>query len=205
VSVAVSSRWGRGLERVVTATLLLLLALGGTITLLLATQLVVPADLVAPGQLAAPLLGDLGALARRNPEIAGLGGAALGLGCLLLLVMRMNGRTSGRRRARQHLLEVDDEGFVMVDSRGVGVIAAQAGSRARGVIDCAVQVFDEGTAAVSVETDVYVSPGTSVKSSAQEVRASVRGAIERLIGLEVRQVAVKIHVLEPEAMTRAVW
>jgi len=50
--------------------------------------------------------------------------------------------------------------------------------------------------------DVGVVPGANIKQAGEEVREAVREAVERLVGIGVRDVNASVHVMEPEEFGR---
>ncbi len=99
-----------------------------------------------------------------------------------------------------HILDADDRGIVVVDSRGISTIAAQAAMSAHGVVDVQVSTKGTGTTPVRLRVDAAVYPGANVKRAGSEVREAVREAVETLVGIGVRDVSVKAHVIETDAL-----
>jgi uncharacterized alkaline shock family protein YloU len=102
--------------------------------------------------------------------------------------------------AELHILDADDRGIVVVDSRGISTIAAQAAMSAHGVVDVHVSTKGTGTTPVRLRVDAAVYPGANVKRAASEVREAVREAVETLVGIGVRDVSVNAHVIQTDAL-----
>jgi uncharacterized alkaline shock family protein YloU len=102
--------------------------------------------------------------------------------------------------ATLHIVDADDRGIVVVDSRGISTIASHAAMSAHGVVD--VQVFTRGSGSepIMLKINAAVYPGANIKRAGIEVRESVREAVESLVGIKVREVAVKAHVIETDAI-----
>ncbi len=133
----------------------------------------------------------------------GLGAGAAVVGLLSLVVLL--GTLSGQRRrgAALHVLDSDDHGFVVVDSRGIAIVAEEAAIGAQGVVAAEVDVAPRSTRQVKLRVDVDVYPGANVKKAGQEARDRVRDAVETMVGIEVSTITTSTHVLEPEEMARA--
>ncbi len=101
-----------------------------------------------------------------------------------------------------HLLSSDERGFVVVDSQGIARIAEMAAVSTTGVIDAEVQVRGSGMSPVRVRVDVGVMPGANIKELGAGVQAAVRDAVEKLVGVEVRDVNTAVHIMEPEGFNR---
>lgn len=119
----------------------------------------------------------------------------------LMMMMRMFG---ARRRGGEamHILEADDRGFVVVDSRGIAIVAEEAAHTTPGVVAAEVEVFPRGAKGVKLRVAIDVYPGANVKQAGTEARERARKAVEELVGVEVGTVTASTHVLEPEEMAR---
>jgi len=102
----------------------------------------------------------------------------------------------------QHLLTADKHGFVLVDSKGIVTIAEQAALSGHGVIESEVTVLGEESGPISLKADIGVHPGANVKQAGDETRELVRETVQEIVGIEVRDVTVAVHVLEPNELTR---
>jgi hypothetical protein len=119
----------------------------------------------------------------------------------LMIAMRAFGP---RRRGREsmHILESDDRGFVVVDSRGIAIVAEEAAHTTPGVVAAEVEVFPRGAKGVKLRVEIDVYPGANIKQAGTEARERARKAVEELVGVEVGAVTASTHVLEPEEMAR---
>lgn len=197
--------FSRLFETLALTLLLLALAVTGALAALFAVAVVDPTSLAPRVGPFAELVTRLGEEASLRPVPVGIAGLVVGVGSLTALVARLGSAGDGRRRADHHLLDADDRGFVVVDSRGVSIVAARAACRAEGVVDCLVDVRPEKGSAVSLRTEVLVHPGAPVKTISTRVRDAVHEAVERMIGLDVASVGVRVQVLEPDELARTVW
>lgn len=138
-----------------------------------------------------------------NPTRWGLAAGAAVVGLLSLVVLL--GTVSGQRRhgVALHVLDSDDRGFVVVDSRGIAIVAEEAAIGAHGVVAAEVDVMPRAARQVKLRVDVDVYPGANVKQAGQEARDRVREAVESMVGVEVSSITASTHVLEPDEMARA--
>lgn len=128
-------------------------------------------------------------------------GTAVVIG-LLFLVLMFRSFAPQKREHGLHLLQSDERGFVLLDSRGIATIAEHAALAISGVADVSVQVRGSGTAPVRLRVEIGVVPGAGVKQAGLDTRDAVREAVEHLAGIDVKDITVRAHVLEPEALTR---
>jgi hypothetical protein len=191
------------LDRLVSTLALLALAGAAALVFLLALGVLSPAQLGGGWEPAARLFAAPSQLSGW-PRLAVLGGAlVVGLGALALMVGRPGApRASGLPRAGHHVVTSDDLGFVVVDTQGVSAIVERAVLSARGVVECAADIRGAGDAPVRVILTVGVRPGTAVQDAADLAREAARDAVERLLGLEVRDVSAKVSVLDADALGR---
>jgi uncharacterized alkaline shock family protein YloU len=131
----------------------------------------------------------------------GIAGGCAIIGLLAITVMLRQLKAPGQR-ARLHILESGERGFVVVDSRSISTIAAQAAMSAHGVIEVHVSVRGNGTSPVRLKVEAGVYPGANVKRCGAEMLEAVRETVESMVGIDVADVAVKAHVVETDAMTR---
>lgn len=124
------------------------------------------------------------------------------VGGLVILVVLFRMMTPHRRSSALHLLEADDSGFVVVDSRGISTIAAQAALTAPGVVDVETTIHGTGFSPVRVKVGIGIYPRTNLLATGKEVRSAVKDAVERYAGIEVRDVAVKAHIVEADSFGR---
>ena len=121
---------------------------------------------------------------------------------LVLLVILFRVVTPQRRSSNLHLLEADESGFVVVDSRGISTIAAQAALTAPGVADAETSILGTGFSPVRVKVGIGIYPRTDLLATGKEVRASVKNAVERYAGIEVSDVSVKAHIIDADSFGR---
>lgn len=190
---------GGGLGRLLGALLLLAVGVAAALSLMVALGTLAPSQVFAqwePGRTLLQAAAE-GAWADRV-FVAGLSGA-VGVFSLGWLVRLLGG---SRRSAGVHLLTADAQGFVVVDSRGVASIAAQAARSTGGVVDAEVSVTGVGTEPVRLKVRVGVHPGANIKEAGDQARRRVHETVERLVGVEVKDVAVSVRVLEADQLSR---
>lgn len=166
---------------------------------------VISLGLLTPTQLASEwavsrdilrMLGELSWVERLG--LAG-GASVIGIGSAVAFLYAV---TPKRRGAAFHMLSVDDQGIVAIDTRGIATIAVEAAMNVRGVVDAEVSVRGRATTPVRLKVDIAVFPGTMIKDVGIDVRALVRSAVEELVGVQVGDVTVKAHVLDGGALSR---
>jgi hypothetical protein len=172
------------------------------VVLLLALGVIAPADV----SLDSPSLEDRLAALYDAPVAtrAAFGAGALAVGLIAVAVaLRLLGpggsRSSG---AAMHVLDSDDRGFVVVDSRGIAIVAEEAAHTAPGVVNAEVDVTPRSARQVKLRVEIDVYPGANVKQAGSEARERARQAVEELVGIEVGAISASTHVLEPEEMAR---
>lgn len=167
----------------------------------------VAVGLVAPAALATdwPALASLLLIPESTTGLDRLGVVALSLFVMLaalIFFVRLLGHRS--LPAALHMLDASDQGFVVIESRGIESIAAQASASVHGVVDASARVWGTGTSPVRVRVDVGVHPGVNVRDAGTAVREAARDAVESLVGIGVLDVTVALRVLEPDEL-RKVW
>ncbi|MEM9492269.1 MAG: hypothetical protein AAGC55_24190 [Myxococcota bacterium] len=130
-----------------------------------------------------------------------VGGAALA-GLLCFAVVRNQVRPRRAAASSFHMLDADDRGFVVVDSRGIAAVAEQAAMSAHGVIGAEVQVKGSGTSPIRLRVRAEVYPGANLKLAGTAAREAVATAVDEMIGLQIQDITVTTHVVEVDAMTR---
>jgi len=166
---------------------------------LVAVRLVEPAQ-IAGGWRAGE---DALSLAQGSDGAQALGIAAGALLVGLVAIALLLAPASPRARSSSlHLLASDDRGFVVVDSQGIARVAELAAVSAQGVLDASVRVQGSGMSPIRMKVDVGVMPGANIKQAGEDVREAVRDAVERLVGIDVRDVNAAVHVMEPEEFGR---
>ncbi|MBW2731263.1 MAG: hypothetical protein JRH20_02660 [Deltaproteobacteria bacterium] len=185
--------------RLLGAVLLLAIGVAAALSLLVALGTLAPSQIFAEWEAGRVLLRHA---ATSTPvdrvSIAGLS-AAIGLFSLTWLVRLLGGAST---KAGVHLLAADEQGFVVVDSRGIAAIAAQAARSTKGVMNAKVKVSGVGTEPVRLKVDVGVHPGANIKEAGEHTRSRVYETVEKLVGVEVKDVSVSVHVMEAEELSR---
>ncbi|MFO8072205.1 MAG: alkaline shock response membrane anchor protein AmaP [Polyangia bacterium] len=191
---------GAVIYRVVIGIVLVLLAVASAFVVLAAVQAIelrhILADWSPPGWRPLPFLDGLSWTSRLG---VAAGAAIIGL-VAIAITMRLFPRSAST--AALHILEADEGGFVVVDSRSISTIAAQAAMSVQGVIDVEVAVKGTGTSPVRLKVEAGVYPGANVKRCGNEVREAVRRTVETLVGIDVRDVTIKAYVIETDALAR---
>ncbi len=179
--------------------LILALAAAAVIVFLVAIGLVQPEQLVGHWWLGRQALAP--ARAAEGNQLVAIAAVAAVVAVLAIALLL----APASRRARSsslHLLVSDERGFVVVDSQGIARVAELAAVSAQGVLDAEVEIDGGGLAPVRVRVDVGVVPGANLKRAGEEVRDAVGDAIERLVGIGVRDIRTAVHVLEPDQFGR---
>jgi uncharacterized alkaline shock family protein YloU len=180
-----------------------LLGLGSALVFLISIHV------VEPGQVAVEGFDVLNRGLRKLDETSGVarlafagGSVAVSFISALLLMTRLSGGggKAGGPPSR-YVLVADDQGFVLVETSSIAVIAKQTAMQAPGVVDADVQVLGTGQS-VRLRVDLAVHPGADVKRAGSEARDSVHDAVERLVGVEVRDVTVDLRVLDADELAR---
>jgi hypothetical protein len=130
----------------------------------------------------------------------GAGAPVVGLLALVVTTRAFGGRKRGDLAV--HILDSDDRGFVVVDSRGIAIVAEEAAHTAPGVVAAHVGVEPRGAKRVKLHVEIDVYPGANVKEAGNEARDRARKAVEELVGVDVGAITASTHVLEPEEMAR---
>ena len=195
---------GHGLDRFIAALVLLAVGAAGAAVLLTAL------GAFSPGM----VLGACGATLERALAIPwlpsetgriaiGAAGTLVGIGAIVLLVRRLV--PTGRRRVQEHhVLAADEQGVVLVDRRGIAAVAGEAIRRLPGVVEVDVRVGSGGASAVRLVARTWVHARAELSQLGDEARQQARSAVERLVGLDVIDVVVRLHVVPLEALDRVV-
>lgn len=193
---------GRLGVNLVLAILFLLVALVASIVLLVAVGVVEPGQLAIGGWTAGEeLLSRIGG-APLVRMLWAVGALVIGVLAVWALWGRLSSGGGGRRADSQsrYLLVADEEGFVLVETQSVAIVAKQAAYQVKGVVEADVRVIAAGGAAVRVGVELVVHPGADVKNAGAAVKDGVRDAVERLVGLDVQDVMVNVRVAEPDEL-----
>lgn len=187
--------------RVIIGAFFLSVSGGAAILLLFAVQAIEPGQIFGDWPFAQNVLSFLDGL--DWPSRLGVAAGSTIFGILsVTIIFRLFARPTAS--AALHILDADDRGIVVVDSRGISTIAAQAAMSAHGVVDVQVSTKGTGTTPVRLRVDAAVYPGANVKRAGSEVREAVREAVENLVGIGVRDVTVKAHVIETDALANLI-
>lgn len=181
--------------RFVLALAFLGLAAGAAVVLLAAFGAVDPVHL--GGRDSGNPFGMMSSAQWQDRIAIGLVAAVTGVMAMGILV-RMVARP--KSAATLHILDVDDRGFVVVDSRGISRIAAQAALSAHGVVAADVSPSGTGSSPLRLKVEAGVYPGANLKRAGVEIRQTVREAVETLVGIGVREVAVRARVVEADSL-----
>jgi uncharacterized alkaline shock family protein YloU len=191
-------------DRFVVGLLLLLVGVAGAAVLLTALGVFDPALVLGrygPAVKEAVLLPRLPMGLGR--VVAGVAGALVGLGAVMMLARRIV-PSSLQPSTEHHILSTDDKGLVLVDKRGICTIAGEAIRRVPGVVDVNVRVLGGGVSAVRLIAQTWVHAGVELTRAGDEAREQAREAVEKLVGLEVLDVVVRLHVVPLEDLDRVV-
>jgi len=196
------------LDALFAGLLLLVVAAAAAAAFLLAIGLVDASRLIADEGLRETLLGWTTGTGNAWTRAAVASGSLLvGLLALWGIIRRLTPGGAPRGAQTQsavHVLVADDLGVVLVAREGIEGIARQAVQGATGVIDAEVQVRSRGPDAVGLKVDALVLPGADLQRAGAQARDRAREAVERLVGLGVQEVSVRLEVVEPEELERTV-
>lgn len=118
----------------------------------------------------------------------------------LVALVRSSGHGAGT--SGRHVLVADDQGYVLVENKGIESVACAAALRAPGVVEAEIEVLGESGSPIRLTAVVGVYPGAQIEDAGRAARKLVRRAVETLVGLEVSDVVVSVHVLDPEEFGR---
>lgn len=191
-------------DRIIVGILLLITAIGAAAVFLAALGLFRLADVLPE---AGPALEDA-VLMRSLPMglgrvAAGASAAVIGLLAIVLLLRRIV-PTASRKATDHHVLSADDLGLVLIDKRGVSAVAEAAVERVPGVVQVNVRVLGGGTSAVRLVAQTWAHTGADLRRLGDEAREQARQAVEQLVGLDVHDVLVRLHVVPMEDLDRVV-
>ncbi len=133
-----------------------------------------------------------------------LAAAASGLIGLLSFVVLFRRLTSSRAPQARHVLLSDERGYVFVEKRGISTVAVVAIKRVYGVVDADVDVIGGGAAPVRLAIRVGIHAGAELTTTGEKVRGVAIDAVEKLVGLDVHDVLVKVEVIPLEDLDRLV-
>lgn len=182
---------------------LALLAVAGiaAVMFLLALGFADPAQIMPDTQLRARLLGWLDGPLWVKLVTAG-GSLLVGLVSLWALLRRFGSRPAPSPRV--HVLSADEQGVILVAREGISEVAETAALGAPGIVDVDVQIRNRGSEAVGLRIRAGVVPGADLQRAGAQVRDRARDAVEKLVGLSVRDVTVELDVLDAEDLGRRV-
>lgn len=186
----------------VLAVFFLLVAVVASIVLLVAVGVLGPGQFTIAGwTVAEQLLSRLDAGGPLARLIWAVGALLIGVLAVWALWGRLSGGPSARPDTRsRYLLVADEEGFVLVETESVAIVAKQAAYRIKGVVEAHVRVLAAGGSAVRVGVELVCHPGADVKNAGSSAKDGVREAVERLVGLDVQDVMVNVRVAEPDEL-----
>lgn len=192
-------------DRLVVSALLLVLAGAGAYVFLVALGVLDGAVRLPSGQTVDQLLGLAGGGGSENRVMVGAVSLLLGLLFTGVLVARLTGGASGEARERGdgvHILSADEGGLVVVDTVGVRNVATAAVQVIPGVVDVKVTVRGSGGAPVKLELVVSASAAAEQHTLGERARERARDAVQRLVGLEVQEVSVRMNAVSLEDLGR---
>jgi uncharacterized alkaline shock family protein YloU len=98
---------------------------------------------------------------------------------------------------------MDEKGIVVVEAAGVSTVAAAAASRVAGVMNVEVKVVGRGASPVRLVVTARVSAAVELRRVGEEIRRRAAEAVQSLVGIDVREVVVKLDVVPLEELGRA--
>ena len=196
-----SGQAGRAFERVVTVTLLLLLSLEACAICLEAFG-VLPRDAWGlPRVFHTEVIPIPSAERMLLRLLFALGAGVLALGLVWLAFQRA---FAGSRSRYIHVVSADEQGLVVVGSRGVESVALTAIHTVRGVVDARVAVRGRIVGPVKLAVTLWVSAAGDLPRIGDAAREAARDAVTRLAGIDVDDVSVRVVVVRVEEIARAV-
>lgn len=127
----------------------------------------------------------------------------IGLLSFIVLFRRFTGASTRSPEAR-HVLLSDERGYVFVEKRGISTVAVSSIKRVHGVVNADVKVIGGGAAPVRLAIHAGIHAGAELTSTGEKVRAAAIDAVEKLVGLDVHDVLVKVDVIPLEDLDRLV-
>jgi hypothetical protein len=131
----------------------------------------------------------------------GLAAGALVLGVAALVAL-FAGVAGGRGAHHLHVLVADERGMVVMDTRGICTVASAAILRTPGVVDTRVRVLGQGATPVRLLITARISAAANQRQVADEARLKAIDAVERLVGVEVKEARVRVDVVPLEELGR---
>lgn len=194
------SGWGRAVTKLIGALFMLGLAIAAADFFLMLVGLITPAQAVAGWPFGQELLSLFVEQSWTRRLV--LMFAALTIGVFSIVIIEQMFRP-GKPDKRLHLLEADEKGIVAVDSRGISTVAECAVMSVRGVLDTEVRVSGAPLAPVRLKVELALLPGTNVKQTGVAVKERVRETVEDVVGISVKDVTVRAHIVVPDRLSGA--
>ena len=177
------------LNRILAILFALLVLIGAALVL------VVSLGAISPQQIGVPLVTDvLQPFADLEPPEQWWAAAAAAAFLLLALVLLVAELTPPKRDPKLTIKD-DELGRVTVSQRSLRKLATREAAQVPGVME-ADSDLDQTKQGLEVRSRVSVDPGSDVPQLADQVRERVKGALERHLGREVKEVTVSAQ-LEP--------
>lgn len=169
--------------------------------MLRALGLLPPAALLPAPLSLSPALAWLDDLAAGPRLLTSLGALVIGTLALWMLVRRDAGVREAGGGGALHVLTADELGLVVLANGGLEAIVATAARATPGVFDARVRARPHGRG-VQLALDIQVLQDTNVPRAANLTRERAVAAVERLVGLPVDAVRVRVDVLSAEQLGR---
>ena len=112
--------------------------------------------------------------------------------------------TPPSRAGQTYVLTSDEKGLITVELDGIRTIAVAALLPIAGVLDADVQVDSRGGGPIRMHTKLDVLAGSDLPKLGELAREAAREAVETLVGVNVGDVTVEIHVVPPDVYVRGV-
>ena len=193
------SRLGRQLGWVLTTTLVLavlLLAAG----LFVSTLGLVDLEPWLPGISTPETFVGLEALGSGLGRLAVMfGSAVVGMVATALLAQQL---APPAKAGQTYVLSSDEQGLITVELDGIRTIAVAALLPIAGVLDADVDVDSRGGGPIRMRTKLDVLAGSDLPKLGEQARGAAREAVETLVGVNVGDVTVEIHVVPPDVYVR---
>lgn len=139
------------------------------------------------------------AMARRLLAVSG--SAIVGL---LAVSVLLRGYGRGRPRPKKVVVMASECGLVVVDPKGICLVAAEPVLKIPGVLDVKAETIEKEDAPIRLKLHIAVSAAAELKKVGDEAVRLSAEAVEQLIGIDVQAVLVEFKVVPVHDLRRRV-
>jgi hypothetical protein len=100
------------------------------------------------------------------------------------------------------VLSADENGMVLVDAKGISVVASEPLMNIPGVLDVHVEAVGNGEPPIRLRVNIVVSGAAELKKVGDEARQRAADAVQNLVGIEVQAVVVNFDVVPLRDLSR---